>query len=74
MSLFYYIFFSEINECFSIVDICNGHGQCINTVGSYQCICDAGWTGQNCSIGKYWIIPLTQLHRGDEMRYNSSKV
>ena len=27
-------------------------GACFNTIGSYTCQCAAGWTGQNCSIGK----------------------
>ena len=49
-------FSSEINECIMYGNICSGHGQCINTVGAYQCICNTGWTGQNCSIGELEFI------------------
>lgn len=52
VTFIFYCFFAEINECAEFVDICHKHGQCINTVGSYQCICNNGWTGVNCSVGK----------------------
>jgi len=32
---------------------CGEHGKCENTMGSYKCACDSGWTGEicNCTIG-----------------------
>ncbi|KAJ8945200.1 hypothetical protein NQ318_013650 [Aromia moschata] len=32
----------DVNECETIPDLCN-NGQCINTMGSYRCICNKGY-------------------------------
>ncbi|CAB3397693.1 unnamed protein product [Caenorhabditis bovis] len=38
---------NDINECVETPGICN-HGQCVNTPGSYHCLCDNYWQGDNC--------------------------
>ena len=49
--------FSDLNECSPTgVNLCNKErSTCTNTVGDYECICDAGYTldsdGRNC-LGK----------------------
>nr|KAG5712444.1 hypothetical protein BaRGS_011418 [Batillaria attramentaria] len=35
------------DEC-NGTSVCFNEGLCINTVGSYECRCPAGWTGQQC--------------------------
>nr|XP_026694385.1 uromodulin isoform X2 [Ciona intestinalis] len=40
---------SDINECELIVDLCNGNSSCINTLGSYICLCPPGFTLQGNS-------------------------
>lgn len=45
---------SDINECSILPDLCK-HGTCLNTLGSYRCICNKGFqvdaSGTHC-IGK----------------------
>lgn len=44
-----YLPLTDINECLASPCV---NGNCSNTLGSYTCICDPGWTGTNCSQGK----------------------
>ncbi|XP_035691365.1 signal peptide, CUB and EGF-like domain-containing protein 3 [Branchiostoma floridae] len=37
--------FSDIDECATGVHSCHQHAACTNTVGSYRCTCDSGYTG-----------------------------
>ena len=54
---------SDINECFDIQ--CVNGGTCINTPGSYTCICDVGWTGSLCDIGEFWLDALSCAHNSE---------
>lgn len=49
------ICFSDIDECRTIPDLCK-NGLCINTLGSYRCVCNKGYkadkSGTQC-VGKY---------------------
>lgn len=46
---------SDIDECRTIPGLCN-NGLCINTLGSYRCVCNKGYkadkSGTQC-VGKY---------------------
>lgn len=53
----------EIDECALMPQMCN-HGKCVNTPGSFRCICDVGYTYDEFShqcIGKsvemYFVSP-----------------
>ena len=41
---------SDINEC-NVTRPCNSLGNCVNTIGSFQCGCQAGYSGDgfNCT-------------------------
>jgi len=43
---------SDINECTEQLDQCADGSTCLNTAGSYTCICTSGWTGSLCNIGQ----------------------
>ncbi|CAD5116989.1 DgyrCDS5823 [Dimorphilus gyrociliatus] len=40
---------TDINECETLFRPCGLHGTCRNTIGSYKCDCDPGWTGEECN-------------------------
>ena len=44
------IFSPDIDECSANSRMCDLNAKCINTRGSYSCLCDAGFTGdgKNC--------------------------
>ncbi|KAJ8978001.1 hypothetical protein NQ317_004546 [Molorchus minor] len=39
----------DIDECVLSPKICN-HGICFNTIGSFQCYCQPGFTGEHCNL------------------------
>lgn len=54
---------SDINECTegavaataasssaAVASPCDNGGQCVNTAGSYRCVCSVLWTGQRCQL------------------------
>lgn len=49
----------DINECARGTDNCNANADCINTQGSFQCVCRAGFEGdgRNCR-GMSQSLPL----------------
>ncbi|XP_015778011.1 PREDICTED: fibrillin-1-like [Acropora digitifera] len=42
---------SDINECIASPSVCHVNAQCTNTIGSYRCTCNSGYTGdgKTCS-------------------------
>ena len=45
-------YFAEINECELVPVVCLNGATCMNSPGTYSCICAAGYTGQLCQNGK----------------------
>ena len=39
---------TAVDECQT--SPCGDHGVCDNQLGSFQCHCDGGWTGDTCSL------------------------
>ena len=42
---------SDIYEC-EDKGICLNNGTCVDTAEAYYCLCQNGWTGDNCQIGE----------------------
>jgi len=37
--------FPDIDECQTTEGLCHSSARCINTEGSYDCVCESGFTG-----------------------------
>lgn len=51
---------TDIDECRLNRAVCRG-GQCVNTIGSYQCRCPNGQISDDC-VCKYMSSSLSQYH------------
>lgn len=51
--------FTDIDEC--LTRPCQYGSKCINTAGSYTCMCPVGLTGQNCEKGN--VPQVSHLRR-----------
>ena len=40
-----FIFAADIDECIASPSVCHVNAQCTNTIGSYRCACNPGYTG-----------------------------
>ena len=51
------LFSADIDECERDLDDCHEHATCINTIGSFKCMCNPGSTGDgvNC-IGENMAV------------------
>ena len=47
----------DIDEC-KVNDPCDGHSTCSNTIGTFKCVCHAGYTQYNATVcqGKQHVI------------------
>lgn len=46
---------TDVDEC-SLYAPCKNGGTCVDSPGSYACRCPVGWTGDNCTVGKYHVM------------------
>ena len=46
-----FLFHADINECVMDTDMCHVNAECNNTIGTYQCTCKVGYSGDgfNCT-------------------------
>lgn len=57
------LFSLDVNECEeNETDLCFNNGTCVNTNGSYYCMCAEGWTGYNCTSGENPICAKCYVH------------
>ena len=47
---FCFVFFADVNECMFGTVLCDPNSDCVDTVGSYDCTCRAGYTGDGKSL------------------------
>ncbi|XP_072030540.1 uncharacterized protein [Amphiura filiformis] len=52
----------DINECIS--DPCQNGGSCYDGLNQYICICENGWTGENCERNVYECLSRPCLNGG----------
>lgn len=38
-------YFSDVDECSGNDDPCDDNAECVNTISSFRCVCDSGYTG-----------------------------
>ena len=41
---------ADVNECQDGLSLCVQDSECVNTIGSYLCNCDPGYTGNGFSL------------------------
>ena len=60
------------NLCYS--NPCLGNGKCVSIEGSYSCICNPGWIGQNCEIDiTKSKCPSESKSPGNQLKMNPCK-
>ena len=68
--LLYFVYLStDVDECaVNMTNPCANDGACMNSYGSYYCVCTNGWTGVNCTIGEFvnavlltWPTPVLMM-------------
>ena len=47
------LFLADIDECAEGSHICDSNAECTNTIGSHNCTCVIGYSGNGSSCGKY---------------------
>lgn len=54
----------DIDECAEKTSKCNKRASCVNTIGSHQCICEDGFTGdgENCTRQSFKTEILTKFY------------
>ena len=51
-------FTTDIDECAESTDMCDPNAECTNTIGSYNCTCTVGYTGNGTSCGmEFALVP-----------------
>ena len=54
-------YLSDMDECSASIPACHASAQCLNTLGSFKCLCPAGFTGGLSTI--YTGKPSSLKHR-----------
>lgn len=84
MRVFNVVFiFLDLDECTTHTYNCDANADCINTVGSYSCKCNAGFTGdgQTCSGKRQTKTPTSQeknkqthfqTNKGNDLAFSSA--
>ena len=47
-----HVFYTDVNECDEGTDLCDSNADCTNTIGSYECTCTVGYSGNGNTCGK----------------------
>ena len=52
--------YTDIDECQE--SVCDRNGNCTNTIGSFECTCNIGFTGSGLECEGGWNMTSTKLH------------
>ena len=57
-------FIADVDECTELNTTCSNNAECVNTMGSYRCVCKEGYTedGDTC-IGEQLLFRLLRNTR-----------
>ena len=50
--------YTDINECVEGTHLCDSNADCTNTIGSHNCTCIVGYSGNGYTCGKHTMIDL----------------
>ncbi|XP_046846617.1 scavenger receptor cysteine-rich type 1 protein M160-like isoform X2 [Xenia sp. Carnegie-2017] len=53
---------NDFDECSLQLHNCSSNSQCINTMGSFSCICKSGYTGTNCTDINECSLSIDNCH------------
>ena len=76
-----YFFFLDVDDCTEMTDNCDVNAYCNNTVGSFNCTCNSGFTGNGTTCaGKYdyfvvnesWFCFIPQSHARSAQKKNAT--
>lgn len=60
------LFFLDVDECASGNGMLCRNGQCVNTIGSFQCLCNDGYEvaldGRTC-VGECFLLGLKKVQQ-----------
>ena len=50
---------ADIDECALGIGVCGANGACVDTIGSFTCVCDPGYTGNGIQcISKCQVVAV----------------
>ena len=58
MIIIFYSLYTDIDECVEGTDLCDSNADCTNTIGSHNCTCIVGYSGNGYTCGKHTMINL----------------
>ena len=63
--------YKDINECYNGTHECQTFSHCINTIGSYRCMCNTGYFGNgiNCEGNFFPFFPFSLDFKTLDVRY-----
>ena len=53
-----YSLYTDNDECVEGTDLCDSYADCTNTIGSHNCTCIVGYSGNGYTCGKHTMIDL----------------
>ena len=66
--LMHNIIFVDIDECAEGTHTCDKNANCTDSIGSYNCMCDSGFSGDgHICIGEFSSLTQNEIYRHDQL-------